>query len=99
MINKSEVDQTQITSRFKHRLCVTRSLTVNPSGAFRHYRLYKHRGLGHRQPAVVTGGPALMGGVAIKDGLTVPDMAMRVGGAVAVGVWQEEVIVHRDSTR
>lgn len=46
---------------------------------------------------MVTGGPALVGGVAVSDRLTVPDVAVRVGGAVAVAVRQQDVIVHRDS--
>lgn len=48
---------------------------------------------------MVTGGPALVGGVAMSDGLTVPDMAVRVGGAVAVGVRRQDVIVQRDAAR
>lgn len=68
------------------------------SGGSRHIH-HKHRGLGQRQPAVVAGGPALVGGVAVDDGLTVSDMAVRVGGAVAVGVRQQDVIVLRDSAR
>lgn len=48
---------------------------------------------------MVPGRPALMGGVAMKDGLAVPDVAVRVGGAVAEGVRQQDVIVHGDSTR
>lgn len=35
----------------------------------------------------------------MNNGLTVPDVAVRVGGAMAVGVRQQDVIVHRDSTR
>lgn len=72
-------------------------LTVNPSGAS--LARYEHRGLGHRQPAVFTGSPVLVGGVAVNDGLTIPDVAVRVGGAVTVSVRQQDVIVHRDSTR
>lgn len=48
---------------------------------------------------MVTGGPAFMGGVAMKDGLAVPDVAVRVGGAVAAGIRQQDVIVHGDATR
>lgn len=40
-----------------------------------------------------------MGGVAVNDGLTVPDVAVRVGGAVGVGVRQQDVIVHGDAAR
>lgn len=43
------------------------------------------------------GRPNLMGGVAVKKGLTAPDEAMRMGGAMAADVRQQEVVVHRDS--
>lgn len=69
------------------------SLTINNSGAPRNIR-HKQLGLSNRLPAAVTGGPALIGGVAMNDGLTIPDIAMRVGGAVALCVGQQDVIVH-----
>lgn len=74
------------------------SLTINYSGAPRDIR-HKQIGLSDWPPAVVTGGPALIGGVAVNDGLTVPDVAMRVGGAVAMRVGQQDVIVYRCSTK
>ena len=43
---------------------------------------------------MVAGGPALVGGASVNDGLAVSNVAVRVGGAVAAGVWQQEVIVH-----
>lgn len=70
------------------------SLTINNSGAPRNIR-HKQLGLSNRLPAAVTGGPALIGGVAMNDGLTIPDIAMRVGGAVALCVGQQDVIIHR----
>lgn len=69
------------------------SLTINNSGAPRNIR-HKQLGLSNRLPAAVTGGPALIGGAAMNDGLTIPDIAMRVGGAVALCVGQQDVIVH-----
>lgn len=38
-----------------------------------------------------------MGGVATEKGWTAPDVAVRVGGAVAVDIRHQEVIIHRDS--
>lgn len=73
-------------------------LTVNPFGASRHTG-HKGGGLSWRQPAVVSSGPALVGGVAIEDGLAVPDMAVRVGGAMAVSIRSKNVIFHGDSAR
>lgn len=73
-------------------------LTINPSGASRHV-CHKHPGLGLRQPAAVAGGLALVGGVPVNEGLTVSDMTVGVGGTMAVDVWQEDVIVHRESTQ
>lgn len=46
---------------------------------------------------MVSSGPALVGGVAIEDGLAVPDMAVRVGGAMAVSIRSKNVIFHGDS--
>lgn len=40
-----------------------------------------------------------MGGVAVNDSLTVSDMAVGVGWAVAVVVRQQDIIDHRNSTR
>lgn len=74
----------------------TPPLTVNPFGASRHTG-HKGGGLSWWQPAVVSSRPALVGGVAIEDGLTVPDMAVRVGGAMAVSVRSKYVIFHGDS--
>lgn len=74
------------------------SLTINNSGAPRDIR-HKQLGLSNRLPTAVTGGPALIGGVAMNNGLTIPDVAMRVGGAVALWVGQQDVIVHRLSAR
>lgn len=65
-------------------------LTVNPSGV---HLGHKHGGLGPRGPAGPTGGPGLMGDVAVDNGLTVPDVAVGVGGAMAAGVGQQDVIV------
>lgn len=73
-------------------------LTVNPFGASWHTG---HKGgrLSWRQPAVVSSRPALVGGVAIEDGLAVPDMAVRVGGAMTVNIRSKNVIFHGDSAR
>lgn len=38
-----------------------------------------------------------MGPVAMNDSLAVPDIAVRVGGAMTMGIWHQEVIFHRDS--
>lgn len=73
-------------------------VTKNPSGAFLHIR-YKHVRLCNRLPALAVGRPALMGGVSINDGLTVPDVAVRVGGPVTLCVRLEEVIVQRVSVK
>lgn len=43
------------------------------------------------------GWPALVGAVAMKEGLAAPDVTVRVGGPVAVHIRHEEVIIHRDS--
>lgn len=74
------------------------SLTVNPSGASWYVR-HKHPGLGRRCPALVARGLALVGGVPMNEGLTVSDMAVGVGRTVAVGIWQQDIIVHRESTQ
>lgn len=84
-------------TQFGHRPTLTPPpLTVNPFGASRHTS-HKGGGLRWRQPAVASSGPALVGGVAIEDGLTVPYMAVRVGGAMAVSIRSKNVIFHRGS--
>jgi len=56
----------------------------------------EHGGLRHRHTAMPAGGPSLVGHVAVDDGLAVPDVPVRVGGAMSLGVGQKEVIVHGD---
>lgn len=73
-------------------------VTKNPSGACLHIR-HKHVSVYNRLPASAEGGPALIGGVAINEGLTIPDVAVRVGGAVTLCVRLEEVIVQRASVK
>lgn len=46
---------------------------------------------------MVVGRPTLMGGVAMKNGLTTSDVTVRVGGAMAMVIRHQEVIVHRGS--
>lgn len=38
-----------------------------------------------------------MGPVAMNDRLAVPDIAVRMGGAMTMGIWHQEVIFHRES--
>lgn len=43
---------------------------------------------------MVIGRPTLIGGVAMKNGLTTSDVTVRVGGAMAVVIRYQEVIIH-----
>lgn len=68
-------------------------VTINPSGASCCV-CHKHRGLSWRLDAMVIGRPTLIGGVAMKNGLTTSDVTVRVGGAMAVVIRYQEVIIH-----
>lgn len=35
----------------------------------------------------------------MKEGLTAPDVTVRVGGAVAMDIRHQQVIIHRDSAK
>lgn len=70
-----------------------RPVTVNPSGASFGV-CHKHRGLSWRLDATVIGRPTLIGGVAMKNGLATSDVTVGVGGAMAVVIGHQEVIIH-----
>ena len=75
-----------------------RRLTVSPLCCAANV-WYEHGGFRHRHTPVLAGGPGLVGHVAVDDGLAVSDMPVRVGGAMALGVGQKDVIVHGDPGR